>query len=82
MSGDVETPRLKRDWVGRKVRTRRELRNGMGIIPAGTVVTVTSNHSGLSLSTDSCGSCGVRVLISKVPERDVDLLPKTSDDTL
>lgn len=77
---DTDAPRLKRDWVGRKVRTRRELRNGMGVIPAGTVAIVTYNRSGLSLSTDPCGSCGVRVLINRVPEHDVELLPKPSGD--
>lgn len=81
MSGDVEIPRLKRDWVGRKVRTRRELRNGIFSIPLGTVCTVSYNHSGLSLNTDPCGSCGVRLFISKVSESDVELLPKTPGDT-
>lgn len=68
-------PRLKRDWIGRQVRTRVELRNGLVIIPVGTVCTVSDNHSGLRLRSEPCGSCGVRVVISKVPERDVVLLP-------
>jgi hypothetical protein len=71
---DPKKPRLKRDWVGRTVRTRRELRNGMITIPAGTIAEVTYNRAGLELSTTSCESCGVRVFIRGVAEHDVDLL--------
>jgi hypothetical protein len=75
---DPVTPKLKRDWVGRKVRTTRELINGYVTIPRGTVATVTGNHGGLSLSTDACATCGVRCHIRKVSEFDVDLLPELS----
>ncbi len=79
MTVTVKKPKLKRDWVGRKVRTRRELRNGYVTIPVGTVCTVTYNHSGLSLSTDACGACGVQCHIAKVPEHGVELLPADTD---
>jgi len=69
-------PRLKRDWVGRKVKTLRELRNGNTLVPAGTVMEVSRNHSGLWLMTDGCSHCGVRVFITKVPMSDVELMPR------
>jgi hypothetical protein len=75
----VKKPRLKRDWVSRQVRTKRDLRNGNLFIPKGTVCTVTYNHSGLSLETAGCSACGVRVYITKVPEHDVELLPADAD---
>lgn len=70
------TPKLKRDWIGRKVRTKVVLRNGVMEIPEGTVLRVTHNHAGLRLVSDACEHCGVRVYISKVPESDVVLLPQ------
>lgn len=72
-------PKLKRDWVGRRVRTKRDLRNGNLFIPKSTVCTVTYNHSGLSLETAGCSECGVRVYITKVPECDVELLPTDAE---
>lgn len=71
-----EIPKLKRDWVGRRVRTRRELRSGMMQIPADTILTVESNRSGLTLSTQPCEHCGVRIFVRRVPESDVELLPR------
>lgn len=74
-------PKLKRDWVGRKVRTRYELANGDVIIPAGAVLTVRHNGGarqqggGLTLVAPPCECCHVRVFITHVRERDVDLLP-------
>jgi hypothetical protein len=69
-------PRLKRDWIGRKVRTRREIRNGLGSVPAGTVMNVTDNRAGLALETKKCDCCGVRFYVRRVAEADVDLLPE------
>lgn len=73
--GPVKRPKLKRDWVGRQVRTKRVMRNGNVSFPAGTVCTVTYNRAGLSLETEPCGACGVRIYITKVGELDVELLP-------
>jgi len=67
-------PRLKRDWIGRKVRTLVELKNGYVRIPAGTVMTVTYSRAGLSLESDPCEHCGVRASVNRVSERGVELL--------
>jgi hypothetical protein len=72
---DTEVPKLKRDWIGRKVRTTVELRNGWGVIPRDTVMTVQGNRSGLELIAEPCEHCGVRLSITRVSEYDVLLLP-------
>lgn len=69
-------PKLKRDWIGRKVRARRDLKNHVVNVPEGAVLEVTDNHGGLSLTTEQCECCGVRVFIRKVPEQAVVLLPE------
>jgi len=67
-------PKLTRDHVGATVKTLRELQNGWCTIAIGTVATVTYSRAGLSLSTEPCKCCGVRVLISRVPYTDVELI--------
>lgn len=69
-------PKLKRDWRGRLVRTLKEMRNGWGVIPAGTVLTVDENRAGLRLSGESCATCGMQPTINRVREHDITLLPK------
>lgn len=71
-----ERPRLKRDWVGRKVRLACTVVNRLQRVPAGTVLTVTHNYGGLTLKGEPCPHCGVAVLLSKIPAAWVDLLPK------
>lgn len=69
-------PRLKRDWVGRRVRARCALRNGLMAVPKGAVLTVRRGHDRyVDLSTVACESCGVAVYIRRVAVVDVELLP-------
>lgn len=75
---DPKSPRLKRDWVGRMVRTKRELRNGNMTVSAGTVAKVTQYYRGLRLESEPCERCGVGVHIARVPEHDVELLLEES----
>lgn len=70
----MSKPKLKRDWVGRQVRTLRELRNGNENIRVGTVLTVKENRGGLHLVSERCPHCGVSVYIRGVPEWHVQLL--------
>lgn len=73
MSG-VDLPRLKREWRGRHVRTKVDLRNGWGVIPAGTVMVVDENRrtstrtpGSLALSTTQrCECCRLLASISGV----------------
>lgn len=69
-------PGMKRvsEWVGRKVETVAVMRNGNQEIPAGTVAEVTQARSGLTLKTDPCKCCGVRVYITRVHSSHVRLV--------
>lgn len=56
--------------VGARVRTRVDLHNGWGIIPAGTIMTVEYKRGGFSLVGPTCECCGLAPSISRVrPER-------------
>lgn len=78
-----ERPRLKREWAGRLVRLRRELRNGMVVLPQGLVMEVVRYHGTLHLKTERpCPVCEIRTRhsITKVHESDVELLaPQDSE---
>lgn len=63
----VKPPRLKRDWVGKRVRTVRTMRNGVSALPAGAMATVESYSRGAILKLDRCECCGVAPYISRVP---------------
>ena len=78
-------PRLKRDWVGRRVALRRKLvTRGGEIFEAGTVMVVKRNYGGLTLEREIlCRTCSTRWrgTVKEVSEQGVDLLP-VSDDRL
>lgn len=63
------------DWIGLKIKTSRVLKSGMMEIPPGTICEVTSASSGLSLAVPKCEHCGVRVFITHVNPRDVEVQP-------
>lgn len=63
----VPHPKLKRDYVGRWVRTLRQMSNGWGVIPAGTLATVrVQNNKGSDLVTEPCICCGLQAKISAI----------------
>jgi len=80
---ESDRPRLKGDWRGRYVLSRRPLETrGGAIFPAGTVFLVERNHGGLNLEkVTPCQECQSmhRVRITKIPERDVRLLREDFD---
>ena len=61
------------EWVGRRVETLVEMRNGAISIPAGTFAHVTYARAGLTLKTEPCKCCGVGVYITRVRASDVRL---------
>lgn len=67
-----EQPRLKRDWIGRKIRTIRPLSNASGTIAVGTTLTVDGYYRGLICRGTS--SSGEPIHITRVPEWFVELL--------
>ena len=73
-------PKLKRDWVHRRVRLLRKLETKGGVIfEKDEVMVVHRNFGGLELTTlTRCPKCerGHRHYIRKVHERDVELLPE------
>lgn len=75
-----KTPKLKRDWKGRKVRLLRKVETrGGDIFPVGAVMTVYRNHGGLTLDyVSTCERCGLgkRFTIKGISESAVELLPK------
>jgi len=75
----MKKPKRKKDWVGLRVRSRKDLQNSLGKIPAGTIFTVDRNYAGLYLTSDPCPHCGVRFFIIKVPEREVTIIEEEED---
>lgn len=71
-------PRLKRDWIGRRVELLRTLRTRAGVtFPEGSIMVVSNNRGSLSLSLpepNPSGSWEGRT-IKRVSEFDVRLLP-------
>lgn len=65
-----------RDWNGLTVRTKAEMRNGMGVIPEGTtcVVEGAGGGMGIQLRTNRCECCGLSFFISRVTPSDVEIV--------
>lgn len=64
-------------WLGKKVITQRELKNGNVVIPAGTVLAIRRKYKGFTLDgVKECPYCkiGRLLYIAKVPPMDVSLL--------
>ncbi len=71
----MKKPKLKRDWIGRRVRALRALSNGNLTVPPGKILTVARNWKGLELVSDPCPHCGVKIRITRVSVHSVELLP-------
>lgn len=54
--------------VGDVVCSRREMRNGYAILPAGTLFTVKRRFSGYDLDAHPCDKCGVQIRINRVDD--------------
>lgn len=62
-------------WIGRKVRSVKELKNGWFTAPVGTEFVVTRKQMGLHLKLSApCPCCGLRGYISKVAPDALELL--------
>lgn len=64
----------KRDYIGKKVRTLRNLQNSLAEIPRGTICEVIEVYGGATLKTKECPNCLVMVRISRVPYIDIELI--------
>jgi hypothetical protein len=61
-------------FMGKKVRTLIQMRNGYMVIPEGTTCEITRKYQGFNLTSEPCKCCGVRISINRVPYRDVELI--------
>lgn len=69
-------PKLKRDWIGLRVRSRHAIQNGLGTVPAGTMFTVTDSYAGLRMTSDKCPACGVQFYVSRVNQASVEIVER------
>lgn len=71
----VEHPRLKRDYADRVVRTKRDLTNGWGVVPAGSVGTIKyQSPKGSDIFFEPCDCCGRKARISRVSMHDIEFV--------
>lgn len=74
MDANTYRKNTEKYFMGKKVRTLREMKNGLMIIPAGIICEITRKFKGFKLTSEPCKHCGVRVRISEVPFCDVELI--------
>ena len=71
----VPHPKLKREYVGRRVRTLRPFSNGWGVIPSGALATIRAqNNKGSELVSDACSCCGLQAKISAIGAEDIEFV--------
>lgn len=63
----IQTPKLKRDMTGKRVRLKYPCANSLASLPKGSLAVVTSTHGGADLTFDKCTHCGVELFVRKVP---------------
>lgn len=62
----------EKEFIGRKVKSLKTMRNGMFNFPAGMTWTIQRKQGGFELLSDPCPHCGIRAYINKVSPADVD----------
>lgn len=75
-------PKLNRDWIGLRVRLRREATNAYATLAAGTEGEITGYSSGrprIEFMSDECPKCKVRIRISGMSRLDFDILTPKED---
>jgi len=71
----VPHPKLKRDYQGRRVRTKEVMHNGWVQIPAGALAIIDQQSpKGSVLLFDACACCGMRARISAVGKDDIEFV--------
>ena len=71
----VAHPKLKSDYLGRTVRTTRDLTNGYVCVPKGSVGTVASQTSrGSTLVFPPCDCCRMKAVVSRVCAGDIEFV--------
>lgn len=69
-------PKLLRDTDGLIVRTKREMRNGWAVIPAGMIGEIEGGPSweAMQFKSTACACCHVRVRIGRTSWRDYEVV--------
>lgn len=68
-------PRLKREYVGRYVRTKRDMSNGFVTIPAGMIGLIDAQSpKGSILTFSPCKCCGMTAHVSRVQPTDFEFI--------
>ena len=70
----IKPPKLKRDMVGKRVRTKRDLSNKYATVQAGTLALITGFYRGLELRVNHCSGCGIVLNITRVPYNQVEFI--------
>lgn len=65
------TERMMRE---QRVVSTREISNGYATAPKGTKFTITDKFSGLSVESDGCDHCGLKMRIRKCNPNDFEML--------
>ncbi|MHB1546167.1 MAG: hypothetical protein ACYCSB_03895 [bacterium] len=70
----ITAPAHVNDWKGKAVRTKYNMSNGFMVIPAGTLMTITTTGPVVYLDGAECPYCGARPSISIKGDRDSKLM--------
>lgn len=63
----ISPPRLKRDYVGKRIRALKPLRNGFFIVPAGALGVIDhQSPKGSSIIFDTCPCCGIAAIMTGI----------------
>lgn len=63
----IPHPKLKRDYKGGTIRTKHDVQNGWGVIPAGTIATIShQSPKGSTIRVPRCECCGLQAHVSRV----------------
>lgn len=61
----------EKEFIGRKVKSLRPMKNGLYRFPAGMTFTIQRKQGGFELLSDPCPHCGIRATVNKVQPHDV-----------
>jgi hypothetical protein len=70
----IRWPRLKREWRGLRVKSRRSFETGVLVIPAGSIGTVTDGGPIMRVTFDRCQCCGVQAKVARIASADFELI--------
>jgi hypothetical protein len=66
----ITAPALVNDWKGKAIKTKYTMSNGFMVIPAGTIMTISTTGPVVYLDGDECPHCGSRPSISIKGDRE------------